>query len=274
MRNDWYSPIIQEIGHFGAIVRLACKQGDVRVLITFVFGQVADDGLYPIKAVIRLVFSIIEFNLHQTTFGFGLFLENAHAFTGTGLLCHIHFLRFRRKLLICSLKESIVKIDHIRKRAVIGVQILEGEIVLHILLILHKSRLAFILGQSVNLGQIDDLLHLATAETINGLLAITHHHAHLSGSQTIVNQRQKVLPLQNRGILKLVYKHMAEMLANALIHKGNRKITHHGIEQFVELRNVNHFFLIGQLLKLNPNLRTKGIKIKQVALRPVKQELT
>ena len=29
LRNDGYSPIIQEIGHFGAIVRLACEQGDV-----------------------------------------------------------------------------------------------------------------------------------------------------------------------------------------------------------------------------------------------------
>ena len=62
------------------------------------------------------------------------------------------------------------------------------------------------------------------------------------------------------------------MFSNALINKGNRKIAHHCVEQFVELRNVNHFFLVGQSVELHPNLRAEGIEIKQIPLRIVEQE--
>ena len=63
------------------------------------------------------------------------------------------------------------------------------------------------------------------------------------------------------------------MFTNALIHKGNRKITHHRVEQLIELRYVNHLFFIGQSGKLHPNLCAEGIEIKQIPLRFVEQKL-
>ena len=156
--------------------------------------------------------------------------------------------------MICRFKEGIVEIDHIRKRAVIGIQVFEGIIVLQVLLILTECRFAFVFGQCVDFGQIHNLFHLTTAKTIDGLLAVANNHTHIARRQAVVNQRQKVLPLQHRSVLELIHKDMTEIFANALIHKWNREIAHHRVEQLVELRNMNHLLLVGQLLKLHPDL--------------------
>ena len=55
------------------------------------------------------------------------------------------------------------------------------------------------------------------------------------------------------------------MLANALIHKGNREVAHHRIEQFVELGDMHNLLLLGQLVEGRPDLDTKGIEIELVA---------
>ena len=191
-------------------------------------------------------------------------------FFGAWSLRLIHLLQIGRQVGIHRLEESIVEPDDLGKGAVVGIQVLECKIVLQILLILQERHIVF--GLAIDLRQTHDLFHLTTAETIDGLLAVAHHHAHIAIGQAVVDQGQEVLPLQDGSILKLIHKHMTEMLADAFIYEGNREIAHHCVEQLVELRDVYDFFFIGQGFELHPNLRAEGIQIEQITLRLVKQE--
>ena len=89
-----------------------------------------------------------------------------------------------------------------------------------------------------------------------------------------MDQRQHVLPLQYRGVLKLIYKDMFESFAQALIDERHAKVAHHRVEQLVEFRDMHHLFLLGQMGKLLANQDTERIQIEQVKLRIVKQILT
>ena len=186
-------------------------------------------------------------------------MKDLNLFFGAWLLRLIHFLQIGRQFGIRRLEEGIVKVDDLGKGAVVGIQVLEGKIILQILLILQECRIVF--GLAIDLRQTHDLLHLATAETIDGLLAVAHHHAHIAIGQAIVDQRQEIMPLQDGSILELVHKQMTEMLADAFIHERNRKIAHHRIEQLVELRDVHYLFFVFQGIKLHPYLRAEGIQI-------------
>ena len=98
-------------------------------MVASFLNQLVDNGLYPIETIIRLVFSIIEFHLHQTFLCLCFLLEDVHTIVGARFVGHIHLLRFWREVLIGRLEESVVEVHHVGEGTVVSVEILEGKVV-------------------------------------------------------------------------------------------------------------------------------------------------
>ena len=76
----------------------------------------------------------------------------------------------------------------------------------------------------VNIRQVDDLLNLTATESVNRLLGVTDNHIHIAKREAILHQRQEILPLQHRGILKLIDEIMSVFLAYPLIDERHRAV--------------------------------------------------
>ena len=119
LRNDRYSVVVQVIGYLRAKVCLAREHGDVLIAIAVVFRQITNDVQSPDDTVIRLVFSVIEFDLHQTYLLFDGLLSDGDrlAVALVGIL--VHPLQLRRKLSASPLEEGVIERDHVAERAVV-----------------------------------------------------------------------------------------------------------------------------------------------------------
>ena len=103
-------------------------------------------------------------------------------------------------------------------------------------------------GRRVALVQAQNLLHLAPAPAVNGLLGIAHRQAAVPVGQRVFHQRQQVIPLQYRRILKLVNQNMLVFLAQPLVQKRHRLGEYNAGNAPVKFRNQHHIPLPANLL--------------------------
>ena len=128
------------------------------------------------------------------------------------------------------------------------------------LLLASCSKLAF--RSFVNHWQTDDLLHLAATETVNRLLGVTHNHVHVAESEAILHQRQEILPLKHRSVLKLIDEIMSVLLAYPFVNKRHRAVTQNVGNTLVELRNMHLGSLLYILTDKLKNMASQNVEIQ------------
>ena len=106
---------------------------------------------------------------------------------------------------------------------------------------------------TVDLGQLDELAHIALTETVDSLLAVAHHErlrARLGGAwpevvgHCLVEERDEVLPLQLAGVLELVDQVVIVVASNAFVDERCRLAHHFVRNALVKFRDVDYLVLI------------------------------
>ena len=69
----------------------------------------------------------------------------------------------------------------------------------------------------------------------------------MAGGYTVLHQRDKVLPLEARGVLEFIDEVVAVAIADALIDEGRGFVLHHFGDASVELGDVYDFVVAGVL---------------------------
>ena len=129
-------------------------------------------------------------------------------------------------------KEPVVKIDDHGARAVIHRQVV-------LTVIPGKGHFA-ILKQGVvwfpdQKRQSFQLLGVTRPPSVNRLFGVAHQQAHPAGSQRVFDQRQQVVPLQDRCILELIQQKMVVSFPQAFIDERRRLGPHNAGDPSVEL---------------------------------------
>ncbi len=144
------------------------------------------------------------------------------------------------------LEEAIVELDNVGQGAVVGLQRIDA------IEVLVLQQLAASVG-TVDLGQLDELAHIALTETVDSLLAVAHHErlrARLGGAwpevvgHCLVEERDEVLPLQLAGVLELVDQVVIVVASNAFVDERCRLANHFVRNALVEFRDVDYLVLI------------------------------
>ena len=89
--------------------------------------------------------------------------------------------------------------------------------------------------QPFDLRKAHKLAYITLTEAVDCLLAVAHHKRLTALRQTVVEQRYKIVPLQDRGILELINQEMPVAIAETLVDKWSRFFTDDIINQPIEL---------------------------------------